>query len=116
MSKSSLRTPPPGRGSSLREREAYWKRHVDRWRASGLSQSEYSRQEGLRSNQLSYWYRRDQLSKEEKERVSSAGFVPLQVVTAVEVENLSVKLPSGVVIEGVTASNVEVVRELVAQL
>lgn len=107
--------PPPGKTAPMSEKEAYWRGHLERWQRSGLSQSAYSRVHGLRSNQLSYWHRREQrLNVEAASPVG--GFVPLQVVGESQGLGVTVRLPSGVVLEGVRASDVELVRALVARL
>ena len=43
---------------SHEERLAYWRAHVAAWQESGLSQSRYSRENGIRQSALSYWIRR----------------------------------------------------------
>ena len=40
------------------ERVMFWCAHVEAWRASGVSQSRYSREHGIRQSGLSYWIRR----------------------------------------------------------
>ena len=122
MSKSPSLRPPPDKTASIAEREAYWRSHLDGWRASGLSQSVYSQRHGLRANQLSYWHRRDQrltakaASKPPAPTADHGGFIPVQVVTPPESEALSVRLPTGVGIEGITEANLTVVGQLLAQL
>ena len=39
---------------------AQWRRHVEAWRESGLSQADYCRQQGLNRKTFSLWTRRDQ--------------------------------------------------------
>lgn len=36
----------------------FWREHVAKWRASGLSQAEYSRQTGISIKSMGYWKRR----------------------------------------------------------
>ena len=109
-------TPPPSKTAPVQEKETYWRGHLECWRASGLSQSAYSREHGLRPNQLSYWHRREQRLTTEEGLASAGSFIPLQVVAEVESKGLSVRLPGGAVVEGVTAVNVEVVRQLLVAL
>lgn len=122
MRKSPFQSPPPDKTASLAEREAYWQAHLERWRASGESQSAYSRRHGLRANQLSYWHCREQRLNDEARTPplsapsASGGFVPVQVVAPAEPEALAVRLPNGVVIEGITPANLSVVGSLIAQL
>ncbi len=39
---------------------AHWRRHVEAWRGSGLSQADYCRQQGLNPKTFSVWTRRVQ--------------------------------------------------------
>ena len=39
---------------------AHWRRHVEAWRESGLSQADYCRQQGLNRKTFSVWTRRVQ--------------------------------------------------------
>jgi hypothetical protein len=40
---------------------AHWRRHVEVWRESGLSQADYCRQQGLNHKTFSVWTRRVQV-------------------------------------------------------
>ena len=40
------------------KKESYWREQVARWRDSGLSQAEFSRQAGFSSRLFGYWKRR----------------------------------------------------------
>lgn len=62
------------------EREAYWRGHVDDWRASGETQRAYCERLGLKAPLLSYWQLRLPARKA-TEAVSAA--VPLTLVRAV---------------------------------
>lgn len=37
------------------EKRAFWRRHVEAWRASGMSQAAYCRRHDLKGFQLHYW-------------------------------------------------------------
>lgn len=37
------------------EKAVFWKRHIDQWAESSLSQLEYCRQNNLRPNRFTYW-------------------------------------------------------------
>lgn len=116
MRKSPPRVIPPPKTAPVEERELYWRGQIVRWQASGLSQSGYSRENGLRPNQLSYWYRREQRLSAEDKKSPEGGFIPLEVISERELTGLSVKLPSGVVIEGVTVATLEVAHQLIVRL
>lgn len=116
MKKPSSLGSPPGKDSPLRDREAYWEKHLQRWRASGLSQGEYSRREGLRPNQLSYWHRRDRRLDAASKPSTTSGFVPVQLSTASESSGLTVKLANGVSIEGIEEPTLELATRLIERL
>ena len=40
------------------ENKRCWQRHVEKWKASGLSQAEYCRKNNLRSRGFGYWKRK----------------------------------------------------------
>ena len=48
---------PPNRRRRSKK-ESYWREQVARWRDSGLSQAEFSRQAGFSSRLFGYWKRR----------------------------------------------------------
>ena len=43
------------RWQELAEKRRYWERHIQSWRASGLSQTEYQRRHNLSKWQFVYW-------------------------------------------------------------
>lgn len=114
---------PPGKSSPLSEREAYWAEQIRRWRLSGLSQCAYSRREGLRSNQLSYWHRRDQrIDPSPSPAPAPSKFVPVELkrastVTApVSGSGLTVRLANGAQLEGIDAQSVDLAVRLLRAL
>lgn len=61
------------RAEQLEQKRTYWKRHIDSWQETGLSQSEYCRRHNLKHHQLVYWKKR--FLKTETE----VSFVPLKL-------------------------------------
>ena len=122
MKNPSALPPPPGKSSPLSEREAYWSEQLQRWRASGLSQGAYSRREGLRANQLSYWHRREQRQQQASSPRSGSGFIPVQVITPPPgatpspAQGLSIRLSNGARIEGIDAQTLELAAQLLKGL
>jgi len=57
---------------------AHWRRHVDAWRESGLSQADYCRQQGLNHKTFSVWTRRVQVDLSMDKNVP-LGLLPVQV-------------------------------------
>lgn len=114
MSKSILSTGRYQRDLSTLTRDQFWYEHVVSWRQSGLTQSAYCRREGLILHQWHYW--RKKLDGAYQLSTPSDDFVPVQVIDASSTSGLSVTLPNGVVIEGISQDNVEVISGLIAQL
>jgi len=46
---------PFARRDEIKHNRAFWVRHVERWRASGLTQEQYSRRHGFAKGTLGYW-------------------------------------------------------------
>ena len=93
-------------------REPDWPQHFERWRQSGLTQSEYCRQVGLSRHRFKYWRRKLEPGRKKRE----SGFVPVQVRAATEAPSLTLTLPNGMVLHGIEAGNVGLVKRLVEQL
>ena len=116
MKKRSKLGAPPGKDSPLSAREAYWKQQLQRWKASGLSQGDYSRREGLRPNQLSYWHRREQRLGTKAKPSKKRGFVPVQVSSPPVSPGLTVRLRSGLSIEGIEDRTLDLAARLIEKL
>jgi hypothetical protein len=60
-------------------------RHIEQWRASGLSQSEYSRRHGLKMATFNYWVRHH-MGARGKSPLSplSAGLLPVSIEEAAQ--------------------------------
>jgi hypothetical protein len=55
------------------KRASEWKARVAQWKASGLRQSEFARQQGLSAHQLCYWIAR------ERQAAAAPGLLPVQI-------------------------------------
>jgi len=93
-------------------REMFWQPHVTAWRASGLSQKAYCRQEALRSSTFGYWVRK--LCPDRAQRASTSRFVP--VTPTAPARGLVLALPNGLEIRGVEAENLPLVKQLLEVL
>jgi hypothetical protein len=93
-----------------------WPQHFERWRQSGLTQSEYCRQAGLSRHRFKYWRRQLEPTEVRRRRKRASGFVPVQVRPSTAAPSLTLTLPNGMVLRGIDAGNVELVKRLVEQL
>jgi len=59
------------------ENQKCWQHHIEKWKASGLSQAEYCRKNDLRSRAFGYWKR-----KLEKQNLPELVEVPVSLGTA----------------------------------
>lgn len=96
-------------------REAFWQRHVDQWRDSGLSKMAYCQQYSLVYHQMVYWCSKTENVVEEA-KASSTDFVAVSVTPSIGGAGLSVRLPNGIAIEGIDERSVALVGKLVEQL
>ena len=103
-------------------KRAQWAQHIQAWRESGSSQQAYCQQHDLKPPQFWYWKRK--LEKvdpaaalhADKARSSTRRFLPVNVVPDRCVESLSVVLPNGLQITGITQHNVVIAGQLAEAL
>ncbi len=86
---------------------AQWRRHVEAWRESGLSQVDYCHQHGLNRKTFSLWTRRDQ-GEPSMDGDTSLELISVQVspsvpVTTAEASALLLRFPHGAQLELSTA-------------
>ncbi len=48
----------PSRTAQLEQKRTCWKQHIESWRSSGLTQTAYCQQHGLKPHQFAYWKKR----------------------------------------------------------
>ena len=98
-----------------------WSDHIQAQSKSGLSQKAYCRQHGLKSNQFWYWKQKlvsapDKTESEYRQEPSQALFIPVKVDNAVPKEGLTLHLPGGFHLTGITEQNAQVVHLLIGSL
>lgn len=96
-------------------RAQYWKEQINAWRASRQSQQAFCKTHQLNYPRFGYWLRkfREQDSIAVAPR-RSPGFVP--VVAAPARSDLTVRLPNGIELHGITADNLLIAEQLLARL
>ena len=86
---------------------AQWRRHVEAWRESGLSQVDYCHQHGLNRKTFSLWTRRDQgepsMVKDTSLELISVQVSPSVPVATAEASALLLRFPHGAQLELSTA-------------
>ena len=97
-----------------RELEAFWQYHLQSWSDSQQSQVAYCRSHDLNPHQFGYW-KRKLLPCESAHQAPGSGFVQVQQMTSPS-SGLSLTLPTGLVIQGIEQSNLQVVSQLLRQL
>ncbi len=95
-------------------RKAFWQRHVEQWRTSGLSKMAYCQQYALTYHQMVYWSKKDEVGVGPD--VDSGGFVAVTVSTDARDSGLSLRLPNGITIEGINDRSIGLVGKLIGQL
>lgn len=74
------------------QREKHWRQHVVRWRASGLTQQQYSQRAGLNVHTLAHWSWR--LGRQTG-AATSQSLVPIQVIAQAPSVAARVELRAG---------------------
>jgi len=96
------------------QNSAFWQNHVERWKASGLSQAAYCREHQLNEVSLSYHKRK---TENTMMPVKASGFASVQLAQTVPpAEPLTLHFANGAHLSGITANNLVVVTQLARAL
>jgi hypothetical protein len=94
----------------------YWKGHVEAWKGSGISQIKFCQASGLSYHRFVYWRRKFEGGGRRRRAASSgSGFTAVDYRSETS-GGLTLSLPNGLVVRGICADNVPVVRQLLEQL
>ena len=98
-----------------------WQVQLEDWKASGLSQSAWCKKNGISPKRFWYWKKKllptplQQSTVKVKE--SSSSFVPVTIVPEPSpADDLSLSLPDGLTITGITRDNMEIAAMLAGRL
>lgn len=98
------------------KRSVYWQQQVEAWRTSKLSQTKFCQNQSLGYNQFVYWRRKLESATQPVQKiVDKRGFTQVNPVRNFGAE-LSLTLPNGVIVRGVSESNWSVVQKLLENL
>jgi hypothetical protein len=94
---------------------AVWKQHVDAWKQTEQSQKEFCQAHDLPYHRFVYWRKKfEGVARGPGRARSRAGFAAVVREAPVDT-GLTLSLPNGVVVRGICAANVAVVRQLLDQ-
>ena len=95
---------------------AYWQQQVDKWKDSDQSQKRFCRDNELPYQRFGYWCRKLEGSSGRRQTTQeSSGFAAVDYRPESS-GSLTLSLPNGLVLRGICADNVPVVRQLLEQL
>jgi hypothetical protein len=77
----------------------FWRKHVDGWRASKLTQAEYCRRHKLSAGAFYHWKRRFLGQSEDACKTPDIVAIPVQQITVKEIQQPIILLASGYQIE-----------------
>ena len=92
---------------------SYWQQQIKAWESSGQSQTLFCQSHDLSYHRFGYWRRKFLERHGDDYHKQATGFVPVshQSVSS----ELALSLPNGLVLQGIAADNLAVVRLLVSQ-
>ncbi len=95
-------------------RSAFWQRHIGHWQKTEQSQSAYCRDQDLNYHRFTYWRRKFALqTTPARQAIQRSGFVPVKSCSSAAHQNLTATLPNGVVLQGISDSNLSIVKQLI---
>jgi hypothetical protein len=80
------------RSAELAAKRRYWKKQIESWQESGLTQTEYCHRNNLKKHQLTYWKKKFITSE------SAVSFVQLQVNSNLQANELPTRSPLHLII------------------
>jgi len=97
-------------------RADYWRQQIEAWQTSGQSQQGYCKANDLSYARFVYWRRKFREATTGRQRRTSSDFVPVTCQPPVSITGLSVVLPSGLELRGISADNLGLVHQLLNRL
>jgi len=101
-------------------RQEFWRQHIDRCRQSSLSKVAYCRENDLIYHQMMYWQKRLEpadTSLQVDQKPQCPRFIPVVVDGQAScTPSLSITLPNGLSISGITEATLSWIKPLLSQL
>ena len=98
--------------SDPQARHAYWQQQMNTWKESGLSGAKFCKANHISYHRFVYWRQKLGCSTAPKKAVPETGGFTRIVVQPERDDGLSLSLPSGLIVRGINATNIAVVRQL----
>ncbi len=93
-----------------------WKQQVQAWKLSGLSQAQFCKNNNLIYHRFVYWRGKfDSNTQGFSTKQNQGGFAAVSVRPDAD-RGLTLSLPNGLIVRGICAENLSVVRQLLDQL
>ncbi len=97
---------------SKEEKRAHWASVIKEWKASGESQSHYCERHNIKPHQLTYWAQVSTSAHLPEQAKNHNRFMAVQIPDS-QPGGLTVRLPNGLQLEGVSLSNLAVVQQII---
>jgi hypothetical protein len=95
----------------------HWASHIQSWQKTQQSQSAYCRDHELNYHRFTYWRRKlIKQASPARHPAQRSGFIPVEPCSSVATQSLTATLPNGVLLQGISASNLTVVKQLLGLL
>jgi len=95
---------------------SYWQQQIQAWEASDQSQTAFCRSNELSYHRFGYWRRKFLQPVDQQSSPGTPGFVPVAVRSHALTSGLSLTLPSGLILQGITTDNLPLVDQLLERL
>ncbi len=97
-------------------RSTYWQPHIEQWQQSGQTQRAFCREHELNYDQFVYWRKKLSPPTVKPTPRANSSFVPVTLAASPSPQGLSLYLPNGMQLHGLSQANLPVVQQLLAHL
>lgn len=95
----------------------HWRKQIADWERSGQTQAAYCQAKQLNRHQFGYWRKKFPASSGATKTKNGSAFVPVILTKpSQQISDLTITLPSGVILRGITTDNLLLVRQLMDHL
>ena len=95
---------------------SYWQQQVDTWQVSDQSQQAFCKEHELSYHRFIYWRRKFECRSTENQEPPSSALVPIIYQPPSTAAGLSLVLPNGLELRGLSEDNLPLVQQLLDRL